>query len=132
MEQQAVAETKFPVGRAKSFLLDHDWVEITRGEPVNLADFDLGVCFQCGLATITRDGAILPATSEVEVQIKRDGGNWVSAFNNAWTLGSLDTHEDEIKVPGEGMVLIRARKSAQLTSDVRDDVAMVARRRASA
>lgn len=132
MEQQAVAATKFPAGRAMSFLLDEDWVEITGGEPVDLAEFDLGVCFQCGLATITRDGAILPATSEVEVQIKRDGGNWVSAFKNAWTLGSLDTHEDEIKVPGEGMVLIRARKSAQLTSDVRDDVALVARRRASA
>lgn len=132
MEQQAVAATKFPAGRAMSFLLDEDWVEITGGEPVDLAELDLGVCFQCGLATITRDGAILPATSEVEVQIKRDGGNWVSAFKNAWTLGSLDTHEDEIKVPGEGMVLIRARKSAQLTSDVRDDVALVARRRASA
>ncbi|EKT4542713.1 hypothetical protein QEM15_004950 [Pseudomonas putida] len=132
MEQQAVAETKFPVGRAKSFLLDHDWVEITRGEPVDLAEFDLGVCFQCGLATITRDGEILPATSEVEVQVKRDGGEWVSAFKNAWTLGSLDTHKEEINVRGEGMVLIRAKKSAQTTNDVRDDVAMVARRRASA
>lgn len=132
MEQQAVAESKFPAGRAKSFLLDEDWIEITLGELVDLADFELGVCFQCGLATITRDGAIRPVTSEVEVQVKRDGGEWASAFKNAWTLGSLDTHEEEIKVPGEGMVLIRARKSAQPTSDVRDDVALVARRRALA
>lgn len=129
MDQKAVAATQLPAGRPMSFLLSVDWVEITRGELVDLAEIDLGVCFQCGLATITRDGAIHPATSEVEVQVKRDGGEWASAFKNAWTLGSLDTHEDEIKVPGEGMVLIRARKSAQPTDYVRDDVALVARRR---
>jgi hypothetical protein len=129
MEQQVVAATKFPAGRAMSFLLDDGWVDITRGEPVRLDDFELGVFFQCGLATITRDGAILPATSEVEIQVKRDGGEWASAFKNAWTLGSLDTHEDEITVPSEGMVLIRARKSAQSTDDTRDDVVLKARRR---
>ena len=129
MEQQVVAATQLPDCRPMSFLLDCDWVEITGGEAVDLADFELGVCFQCGLATITRDGAILPATSEVEVQVKRDGGEWASAFKNAWTLSSLDTHEEEINIPGEDMVLIRARKSAQPTNDVRDDVALVARRR---
>ncbi|MFJ2446826.1 hypothetical protein [Pseudomonas sp. NPDC087626] len=128
MEQQAVAATKFPTGRAMSFLLSDDWVEITGGELVDLAEFDLGVCFQCGLATITRDGEILSATSEVEVQVKRDGGEWSSAFKGAWALDSLDTYEDEIKVPSEGMVLIRARKSAQSGHDVRDDVSLKARR----
>ncbi|MFG0844266.1 hypothetical protein [Pseudomonas sp. FYR_5] len=132
MEQQVVAATQLPDCRPMSFILSTDWVEITGGEPVDLAEIGLSVCFQCGLATITRDGAILPAASEVEIQVKRDGGEWASAFKDAWTLGSLDTHEDEIKVPGEGMVLIRARKSAQRINDVREDVALVARRRASA
>jgi len=132
MEQQVAAAPKSPAGRAMSFLLDYDWVEITGGEPVDLVEFDFGVCFQCGLATIARNGSMLPATSEVEVQVKHKGGEWTSVFKSAWTLQSLDSHEDEIKVPGEGMALIRARKSAQRVKDVRDDVALVARRRALA
>lgn len=129
MEQQVVAETQFPAAWAMSFLLGDDWVEITRGEPVDLAEFDLSVCFQCGLAKINRDGSILPATSEIEVQVKREGGEWATDFKNAWTLVSLDKHEEEIQMASKGKVLIRARKSAQPTDDVRDDVALVARRR---
>ncbi|MCE0757100.1 hypothetical protein CXG50_12360 [Pseudomonas plecoglossicida] len=130
MEQQAVAETKFPVGRAKSFLLDHDWVEITRGEPVDLAEFDLGVCFQCGLATITRDGEILPATSELEVETSQNGSDWVPAFKGSWTQQSLDTSEHGIQVESNGLVHVRARKSVQENRDVRDDAAIRVRRKA--
>ncbi|EKT4542708.1 hypothetical protein QEM15_004945 [Pseudomonas putida] len=130
MEQQVVAETKFPAGRAKSFLLDHDWVEITRGEPVDLADFDLGVCFQWGLATITRDGEILPATSEVEVETSQNGSDWAPAFKGAWTQQSLDSSEHGIQVESKGLVHVRARKSIQESRDVRDDASIKVRRKA--
>lgn len=129
MEQQAVAATKFPAGRAMSFLLDEDWVEITGGEPVDLAELDLGVCFQWGLATITRDGEILPATSEVEVETSQNGSDWAPAFKGSWTQQSLDSSEHGIQVESKGLVHVRARKSVQENRDVRDDVAIRVRRK---
>lgn len=130
MEQQVVAETQFPAAWAMSFLLGDDWVEITRGEPVDLAEFDLGVCFQWGLATITRDGELLPATSEVEVETSQNGSDWATAFKGSWTQQSLDSSEHGIHVESKGLVHVRARKSVQENRDVRDDAAIRVRRKA--
>lgn len=130
MVQQVVAATKFPPSRAMSFLLGDDWVEITGGESVDLADFDLGVCFQLGLATITRDGEILPATSEVEVETSQNGSDWAPAFKGSWTQESLDSSEHGIQVESKGLVHVRARKSVQENRDVRDDAAIRVRRKA--
>lgn len=130
MEQQVVAAPKFPAGRAMSFLLDDDWVDITDGEPVDLAEFDLSVCFQLGLATITRNGEILPATSELEVETSQTGSDWAPAFKGSWTQQSLDSSEHGIQIESKGLLHIRARKSAQESHGVRDDAAIKVRRKA--
>ncbi|WP_457253029.1 hypothetical protein [Pseudomonas juntendi] len=130
MEQQVVAAPKFPAGRAMSFLLADGWVEITSGDPVDLAQFDWSVCFQWGLATITRDGEILPATSEVEVETSQNRSDWAPAFKGAWTQQSLDSSEHAIQVESKGLLHVRARKSAQENRDVRDDAAIRVRRKA--
>lgn len=132
MEQQVAAAQKFPAGRAMSFLLDDDWVEITGGDPVDLADLELGVCFQLGLATITRHGEILPATSKVEMETSQNGSDWAPAFKGSWTQQSLDSSEHGIQVESKGLVHVRARKSAQESRDVRDDVVIRVRRKAGA
>ncbi|MNM24053.1 hypothetical protein D3C81_344770 [compost metagenome] len=130
MEQQAVAETKFPAGRAMLFLLSVDWVEIAGGELVDLAELDLGVVFPCGLAIIDRDGALLPETVKVDVQVMRvaedgaESGEWVDAFSGDWTLSSLEHYADLIKVSGEGLVKVRARKSSPSSEYARVDTVL--------
>ncbi|MNN37544.1 hypothetical protein D3C81_1514970 [compost metagenome] len=132
MEQKVVAAPKIPAVWAMSVLLSSDWTEITDGEPVDMAGIDLSVWFQLGLATITRDGELLPATSQVDMETSRDGSDWSPAFKQSWTQQSLDSSEHVVLLESEGLVLIRARKSAQESSDVRDDVAIRVRRKADA
>lgn len=130
MDQQGFEITNFPPGWPVSALLSTEWVEITSGELIDLSQFDLSICFQCGLATIGSEGDLLPASSEVEVQVQRDGGDWVPALKREWTLNSLDSHEYKISVPSDGVVRVRARKSEPSSKDVRGDVDLKAARRA--
>lgn len=122
MDQQGFDITNFPPGWPVSALLSTDWVEITSGELIDLAQFDLSICFQCGLATIGSEGDLLPASCEVEVQVQRNGGDWVPAFRKEWTLSSLESHEYKITVPSDGGVRVRARKSELSSKEVRGDV----------
>lgn len=132
MEQRVAVETKPQAALPISFALSNEWTEITKGEPVDIAVLDLSVRFQLGLATITSNGGLLPARSEIEVETSRNGSNWVPAFKGSWTQKSLDSSEHGIQVESKGIVHIRARKSVQESRDVRDDVAIRVRRKADA
>lgn len=130
MEQQVVAKTNAPAYYPVLALVSEGWADIAHGAVFDLSVVDLSVIFPCGLAIIDREGALLPESVKVDIQVmqvSQDGiesGEWVDAFSGDWTLSSLEHYADLIQVSGEGSVRVRARKSSPSSEYARVDTVL--------
>ncbi|MDD2018958.1 hypothetical protein [Pseudomonas putida] len=130
MEQQVVEATNAPAYYPVLALVSEGWADIAHGAVFDLSAVELSIGFPCGLAIIDRDGALLPETVKVDIQVMQvsedgvESGEWVDSFSGDWTMGSLDHYADAIQLIGDGFVRVRARKSSPSSEYARVDTVL--------
>ncbi|MDH1548601.1 hypothetical protein ACK1VC_06925 [Pseudomonas sp. XP2] len=130
MEQQVVEATNAPAYYPVLALVSEGWADIAHGAVFDLSAVELSIGFPCGLAIIDRDGALLPETVKVDIQVMQvsedgvESGEWVDSFSGDWTMGSLDHYADAIQLIGDGFVRVRARKSSSSSEYARVDTVL--------
>lgn len=120
---------------APGFLLSSEWCEIAGVFGVEVDDIGLVFGFPRGLAEINRDGRILQASAEVEVQVRsvdgdgRDIGEWRQLLTKHWVMASLGAYEERITFAEIGLHRVRARRSIAGGSYVIGDITLKTTRR---
>ena len=119
-------------------LLSSEWSDITALGGVEVDDIGLVFGFPRGLAAISRDGRLLQASAEVEVQVRsvdgegRDIGEWRQLLTKHWVMASLGAYEERITFAQTGLHRIRARSSIAGGSSVICDITVKKTRRQQA
>lgn len=120
------------------FLLSTEWSDLTAVDGIETDDIGLVFGFPLGLAAISRDGRLLQASAEVEVQVRsldgdgRDVGEWRQLLTKQWVMASLGAYEERITFAEAGFHRVRARRSPAGGSNVIGDITVQKTRRQQA